>query len=96
MSNILERNDNKLIKKFNDKLPYSYNEENVREIDSKWIINKIEDKITEFFKKDKDNYWYKKFKLFDKTYIQMSKNSEAKDKDYIIYYYNLHLTTMDS
>lgn len=63
-SNNIEKKDNNLINKFNDKPPYSYNEENAKEIDNKWIITKIEDKITEYSKKDKDNYWYKKLLFF--------------------------------
>ena len=96
MSNIIKQNDNKLINIFKDKPSYSFNEENEREIDSQSIIINSEDKINEYSKKDKDNYWYKKFKLFGKTYIQMSKNSVAEEKDYVIYYCNLHWTTMDS
>lgn len=64
LPNQIEIIDNKLINKFNDKPLYSYNEENALEIDRKWIIILRKIKIIVGIK----------FKLFGKTYIQMSKN----------------------
>ena len=37
-----------------------------------------------------------KFKLFGKTFIQMSKNNIASKLEYVIYYCSLHTTTIDN
>ena len=46
--------------------------------------------------KKENNFWYKKFKYYGKTFIQMSKNNCANISEYVIYYCHFHSTTIES
>ena len=90
-----KNNETNLMNKFNGKPPYNFNQEDAKEIDNKFIEVSKEDLI-EDTKINSNNKWYKKFKLFGKTFIQMSKNNIASKLEYVIYYCSLHTTTIDN
>ena len=46
--------------------------------------------------KNSNNYWYSKFSFLGKPFYQMTRKDKAKDYKIIIYYCNLHNTTIDN
>jgi len=44
--------------------------------------------------KDSDNKWYKKFTVYGKKFIQISKDKVALKFEYVIYYCHFHRTLL--
>ena len=82
--------------KYNSKPPYNFNKVEGKILEKK-IINFAKEDLLDFRnEKNPFNFWYKKFNYLGKSYIQMTKTKQGKNKDYIIYYCNKHFTTIDS
>ncbi len=73
--------------------PRSINKNEAKEINIDYIETMDEDLEGD---KKTDNKWYKKFKLFGKKFIQMTRKDVAKKSEYVIYYCLYHFTTIDS
>jgi hypothetical protein len=89
----IKENENTKKNKFNGKPSRNRVLEESKEINLNSIKVNEDDLIGD---KQSDNYWYRKFKLYGKNYILMTKSKTAKKQDYVIYYCHFHNTTIDS